>query len=301
MKHVIYILSLSHSGSTILGNFLGGHSRMIHLGEIVVPLRKGLPLKCYHCDDTPCPIWDSLISKKTIKQCYQSFISSQNTSRFIKKIRKLLHLNSSNPQSSQIYREIFFKDDVEVLIDSSKSTDWLLWNSNAKEFKHKAIFLTRDLRGVVASRKRKYNDSVDTIRNDIHKEITELIRQVGSFTNIDVLQLRYEDLITSPTHTAKQLSQFCGVPFDEDMLQFYEHPSHIVGGNIGPSIATKKQLHGADSVNLDDLALAQGKGYYLSVSPGLRLDERWKTELTSQELSLIDKTLGAINTELGYT
>lgn len=41
MKKLVFIASLSHSGSTILDLILGGHSRFVGLGEIVRVLRPG--------------------------------------------------------------------------------------------------------------------------------------------------------------------------------------------------------------------------------------------------------------------
>lgn len=301
MKSVIYILSLGHSGSTILGDFLGAHPQIIHLGELVLPLRKGRQLKCFYCDGSPCPIWGSLISKKTMTQCYQAFSSSRKTPVFVKKIKSLLSFKPSNRQASKIYREAFSKEGIDALVDSSKNIEWLIWNSNNQKLRHKVVFLTRDLRGVVASRKRKYSSSsVDVISNDVRNEVTKLAKQIKELSNIEVLQLRYEDLVAFPNDTGRRLSLFCGVPFHEDMLRFYEKPSHIIGGNIGPTIATKKLMSGSASVTLNSNELAEGKDYYLSVSPGLHLDERWKTELTSTELESIDRVLGEINSDFGY-
>jgi hypothetical protein len=41
VKKLVFIASLSHSGSTILDLILGGHSRFVGLGEIVRVLRPG--------------------------------------------------------------------------------------------------------------------------------------------------------------------------------------------------------------------------------------------------------------------
>ena len=59
MKTIVSIISLGHSGSTLIGNLVGSHKSAIHLGEVVAPMEKKRPIKCMYCLDKDCPLWDN--------------------------------------------------------------------------------------------------------------------------------------------------------------------------------------------------------------------------------------------------
>ena len=62
-RSVAFVLCPGHSGSTLLGHFLGAHARILHVGEIVAPMRRGRPFRCRVCEGPECPVWGSALSE----------------------------------------------------------------------------------------------------------------------------------------------------------------------------------------------------------------------------------------------
>lgn len=86
------------------------------------------------------------------------------------------------------------------------------------------------------------------------------------------IRIRYEDLAQAPTDTLRQVSDFLGLAFDPAMVSFQQSGIHIANGN-------RMRLRGDRAI---------------------RLDERWKTELSPEMLDYFDREGGRLNRQLGY-
>jgi len=228
MKTILYIISVGHSGSTILGNFLNAHSKMLFIGEIVAPIRHKKSFECIYCENNTCPIWNNILTKDLVYKNFKSYSKNKKP-------------EDEREQPGSIYRHLFDNTENEVIIDSSKKIKWMLWNSNQKDFNIKSIFLVRDLRAIVSSLKRKEKQDIKTAANRVKKGIRSLSKEMGKVDFIDNINLKYEDLVTEPVKNGKLITNFCGLEYEETMNNYYEYPSHIFGGNEGPTIEIKSR------------------------------------------------------------
>jgi hypothetical protein len=134
------------------------------------------------------------------------------------------------------------------------------------------IHLLRDVRGVVTSQLRR-NARIDAREGArrwvrLHQRLqTSLNAQLGS----KYLRVRYEDLCRDPSGTLRRLYAFCGADPDVVIDDFRAAPHHIVG----------------NPMRLNHLS-------------EIRLDERWRTFLTSKQLQEIEQVAGAFSLRYGY-
>jgi hypothetical protein len=78
------------------------------------------------------------------------------------------------------------------------------------------------------------------------------------------------------------------------MLNYWEHEHHQIGGNTGArSLILKKTAEGGDiqTVKPGDWH----GGYYKEMGKTIKLDMRWKTELSPECLEYFDKHAGEMN------
>jgi hypothetical protein len=88
-----------------------------------------------------------------------------------------------------------------------------------------------------------------------------------------LFRLRYEDLAQNPEATGRRLCEFAGLAFEPAMLDLSLATRHMVNGN--------------------DTRFAPAKGF--------RLDERWRSELTVEDLEYFERYGGgSMNRRLGY-
>jgi hypothetical protein len=88
-----------------------------------------------------------------------------------------------------------------------------------------------------------------------------------------LLKIRYEDLASDPEKTGRDLCDFSGISFESQMLDLSSATRHLVNGN--------------------NTRFSPGKG--------IRLDERWRTELHGIELDFFERMGGDMNRRLGYS
>ena len=87
-----------------------------------------------------------------------------------------------------------------------------------------------------------------------------------------LLKIRYEDLASDPEKIGHVLCDFVGIPFEPQMLNLSQSTRHLVSGN----------------------------NTRFSPEKGIRLDERWRTELHGKELDFFERIGGDMNRRLGY-
>jgi hypothetical protein len=151
-----------------------------------------------------------------------------------------------------------------VLLDSSKSRAYRL-SRNWREPSVGYLLILRDPRGVLCSDLRRGADLGKELRT--HRKWMQRYEMFATDRPDACLTLYYEDLIAAPESILRRVSGFVGIPYHPAMLDPEPYPHHFV--------------HASTSV------LLQG-------SLRLRLDERWRTELTPGQVGQICDTLGGI-------
>lgn len=300
-KTVVFILSAGHSGSTLLGHFLGAHPRAMHVGEISTPLDHGLPVRCYFCGERPCPVWGGAVSIAYLTRCWKGYrLSRLKTDSAL--VGGFLSMLGIAEPPGRLYARLFEAfPDKDVVVDSSKNASWASWNSRTARFRSVFALLVRDFRALVASRIRSHDDDVERATRKVIGIFETQRRFVETCPPANRLTIRYEDLASNPGAVAKEACRLLGLPESGEMLEFYRVPQHHFGGNPGPTIAARTH-HGLPA---DDLVamMEEGQRGYTRVNmeqPGFRLDDRWRRELTRDMLHAFEAIGGAANRALGY-
>ncbi len=298
-KKVVFILGLGHSGGTLLGNILDVHPRILHIGEIPAPFVKGHRFRCYYCGEKKCPIWGTLIKEDFVRTIVHDFLSYRKSqSRIGKFWRK--YIQSKKNRGGDLYLKIFsVLKGVDIIIDKSLDLNWIEYNRQNNEYKSLYILLIRDFRGVIASRKRRSNgkELIDIIRTEKSKfkDVLKFYRKLPA-NNKEIV--RYEDLVIYPDSTLLKVANFLGIQYIEEFLEYYKYPHHIIGGNR--NVFLQELNIKGESYNhlLDDIREEDVK-YYTKIK-GFKLDERWKVELTKEEIQLINKNFNKYLRQFNY-
>ncbi|MET0218857.1 MAG: sulfotransferase [Burkholderiales bacterium] len=301
----VYISSSGHSGSTLLDMMLGNASYAQSLGEVSLlryELQKNAPCTC-GAPVGRCELWSRILSRyaertgrsrETINLGWMPAHSSQ--SRVERTVyaarRKLSHgvrfgelrAGLESPiLAGQVYRDGLQRT-AELYEDVARITGKRLLVNSSKNYllavdqyltitsRVKIVNLVRDGRAVYASFLRHgFNPERSVKAWQCHYERAgPLFRR---FVHPDaILDVRYEDLATDPERTLRKITDFLAVPFEEQMLSFGQRVHHNINGN---DIRFKRQHH-------------------------IKLDERWRRELTPTALEFFIRRAGQTNEVLGY-
>ncbi len=276
---VIYIVSTGHSGSTLLELLLGALPGVIDVGEIhELPIQVGLPERTcgcgVHC--TACPFWGPLIQAHAQDflapdSPVRKFLRSDRHAPFFQ-WRHLLGLVAGKAPAAAELAD-FERANIALLravlaraattgpagcvLDSSKLFYRLYWLTHCAGLEVRPIHLVRDPRGFVASMIRRKSGRLARGRHAFRMSVRYvlenlLIERALHTAGTPALRLRYEDLASAPHPTLERLATWLGLPYDPGIVDcFREVVQHGVSGN--------EMRFRSDRI---------------------RLDERWKRELS---------------------
>lgn len=160
-----------------------------------------------------------------------------------------------------------------VFVDTSK--DGLRFQAMRRfsRFNMRAIHLVRDARGVAASRLRRGELGGDTCK--VARRWVKLNRRyqraLQAMPEESHMRVRYEDLCQDPQGTLQELYHFLGIDPDVEVMDFRVTSHHIIG----------------NAMRLGSLS-------------EIRLDERWKSLLTAEQLKKIGQVAGKLSLHYGY-
>lgn len=262
---LVQICGAGHSGSTLLGMMLGSHSRGFYLGEAKKARNIGnlnKPLKkrsCKFCGED-CPIWGGFRWES----------------------------------GTRMLRELREKTGASVLVDSTKDVQWCAQraaDARALNMRTALLFLQRDGRAVMNSRVRKYPDrDFDTQLDDWLARITETQALFAAHAGPKMI-VRYEELATAPEATLRAISHTIGINFEASMLDYGARAHHPLGGNNGTQFLAAG-AHGTDTL------VAPGErsaAYYQRHDGSVRLDARWRHELSAELVARFEERAGSLN------
>jgi hypothetical protein len=160
----------------------------------------------------------------------------------------------------------------DVFLDTSKGRLRLRTMRKFSRFEVRVIHFIRDVRGVVASNLRR--DRNATVREAAEKWVKLHERHERALALLPpetYLKVTYEELCRDVPGTLKRLYQFCGVDLNVEITDFRTIPQHIIGNKM--RLAARSEIS---------------------------LDERWKSELTAEQLSEIERIAGKLSRQYGY-
>lgn len=296
IKTNVYIATLPRSGSTLLGMILNNHPKIFHIGESSY-WGKLLPcdVKC-SCGLVNCKFLNEIYGlighRKEIKSIYEFCcyidkleepnkiyhqLSLPNQDAKIQTPKNTDHLLYLSHKGLELIADAFrLISTRKIIVDNTKN---IRIAQRLVKFKHwKIILLTRHPCGVVNSSKNAGKRK--KVYRSIKMKIPVLInfaQRTSSLLNLsNVLYVKYEDLCENPKRELSRICSFLNVYFMPSMIDFKNDKGHILMGN---------------RMRLDDK------------NNRILFDEKWKTELTQEELSLVidNQELQNMYSHFGYS
>ncbi|MEM6823128.1 MAG: sulfotransferase [Verrucomicrobiota bacterium] len=294
---VVFILGIGRSGSTMLDLMLGSHSKGFSLGEISkLPEIYGRnpSLKSF------CPtgtFWEDHFTQEDAKSLALG-LSGHRLHRFIPlKFERLFRETTRTDAVLNPYLLLHKRIRQELLIDSSKYPDWVAQRLNAREFRqgiidYYVIHVVRDGRAVLNSYLRAYPDQ--TAESISQRWLSNFMQCEQVFESLPAnkrLRLRYEALATEPTAVMSDVCNFLNIPFEPDMLEYWKHEHYYIAGSRSaraliaryqnkPVPAGATEVHG---------------NYYAEMDLTIKLDQRWRDELSEEKLKTFHDIAGDYN------
>lgn len=317
-----YILTASHSGSTLLAMLLGAHPEACTVGEL-----KGIEVEVetYRCSCgeliRECDFWRRVNSAMR-QRGFDFEITSAGTN--IHKgappyLRRLLnplhrgpvlewmrdtalcsspgwraHLDRVQRRNAALAAALLEESGTQIIIDSSKVGLRLKYLLRNPDLDVRVLRLVRDGRAVSMTHTSpaEFADAADprhrsggsgAVRPNFRLPMDEAAllwrhsneeadRVTASLPRAQWMEVRYEELCRRPKETLRAVCDFLGlapVPVGGDFRA--RKPQHIVGN-----------------------------GMRFDRSSDIRLDERWRTHLSAENLQIFERLAGALNRKYGY-
>ncbi|WP_022940391.1 sulfotransferase domain-containing protein [Psychromonas hadalis] len=321
-QKLVYLAAASHSGSTMTAMLLGAHPDLCSVGEL-----KAINLgdkNSYLCScktlAKDCAFWQG-VTEKMASKGHDFCISNAGTDirtgatpymlRLLRPLvrspimefvrdtllslsptwrKQLPHLQKRN---ADYVRSIAEQAGVDTVVDSSKIGIRLKYLLKNPDLDVKVIWVVRDGRGVSLAYKNpsEYADAKDpklrgggTGKTPEHSRGIEVGAQEWIRCNDETrsvlatmdknswIKVHYEELCNDTEKTLDKIFEFIGVDPSKKKLNFKTVEHHVVGNGM----------------RLDD-------------SEVIKLDERWKEQLSKAELKKYFEVAGDYHQSLSYT
>lgn len=218
---IAYILSVGHSGSSLLDVLLGLNRNAVSIGELKLDPDGCISnIRCT-CGELvrECEYWKEIDNKATQlgKSIFETvFVKSQSKTETIDIVN--------------FYKSICSKAEVDLVVDSSKSIPRLRTLSQIEpEVDLRLIFLTRTPYGVVASNRRRG-------RSWIRHAFIYLLNNASKShfaSSFKPLYVSYEELVSDPELVVSRINRFLDIKMENiDFANFkITSQPHMLGGN----------------------------------------------------------------------
>ncbi len=300
MTKLAFIMAPSHSGSTLLAMLLGSHPQATTIGDTAGTLHRKNPDYRCSCGNRPraCPFWLH-VKDEMARQGFKLDITDFATrfehpeSRFIDRV---LHAEHRGPILETIrdsvlglstgWRRKFWTiaernvalietvtkvTNSQILVDSSKQPHRLKFLLRIPELEVKVIHLVRDGRSVAHTYIQDNGWSVEKSAFEWHRGVVAAEKLLARLEQGMWRQVRYEDLCADPQAELGKLCVFLDLDPSRVNLDFRSAGLHVFGNKMR-----------------------------LSSERDIRLDDKWRTELTDSQVSTIEHLAGKQLTRYGY-
>ena len=163
--------------------------------------------------------------------------------------------------SPELFEDILARQGKQMLVDTSKSRAFRLiskWERRSARY----ILMIRDPRGVMRSSLRRGKDLTTLLGT--HLKWIERYLDFARKQPDRCTTTFYEDLIAAPEMQLRRVCDFLSLPFESDMLGPNAQLQHLIRASGSP---------------------------YLKGTNDLRQDERWRDELTPEQIREISRVL----------
>lgn len=264
---LIYILGLGHSGSTLLDLILGSHSKLESVGEIKNLEEYIKNEKLCSCGKkiSECDYWDNVISNYdrlreengfTLKRPYffrdydRKFSSFEKINIFMSGYKSLYSqelISEYGLKNNYLFRSILNYSNKQFIVDSSKNPYRLVMLKLSNLFDIKVIYLFRDGRANLESKKRKaQNNNRGSARYPgAFKQTLRFVRKSNYirevintlFDDSNVFALRYKDIAQQSKKNLNSFFDYFDLSPEIDIIDgesnnfFSKQINHNIGGN----------------------------------------------------------------------
>ncbi len=300
MINFTYIVSASYSGSTLLTFLLATHNKIGTIGELKATAHGDVDQYNCSCGKLirKCTFWQQ-VSQELARNSTPFDIADFGThfqcasSKFADRILRAgvrgltfemvrkLSLKIS-PTARGQFKKILKKNhamidtilklqQADVFLDGSKDPIRLkyLWDSG--HWNINAIFLIRDGRGAANSYMKHHGVDMKTAATEWKRCNEEAEKVLRGLDKSQWIKIRYEDLCKDTDNMLGRLFKFLALDPSEHVQNFRSVENHILGNKMRMDTASE-----------------------------ISMDERWRANLTDQDLRTFNNVAGAMNERYGY-
>lgn len=324
MARLAYLLAASHSGSTLLAMLLGAQHGACSAGEL-----KATSLgdsRTYRCSCRKliceCDFWRGVTQAMAAREIPSFDITNAGTSIFEVRspyARRILaplhrgpalelardaalslspawraHRKETDRRNVALVESLLNVTGAQVVIDSSKVAVRLKYLLRNPGLDIKVIRSIRDGRAVSMTYMDDWNfaDASDPSlrgggtghkRPPVRRSMTEAANEwkrsqeageslIAGLPRSQWTEVRYEELCANPDATLRRLLEFLDLDPNRLVLDFRSRQQHVIGN-----------------------------GMRFDTTSAIKLDERWKTHLSAEDLAEFDRVAGDLNRRYGYS
>lgn len=296
---IAYILGATHSGSTVLAIQLARHPDVCTIGELSGTRFRAEPGYRCSCGSelVKCGFWQRVSAAMAKRGFSYSATTAETDVRnapngyarwllgpmhrgpFFESLRDAAlqlspasraYLRHHQRLKTALVESVLECTGRPVLVNSSKLGVQLKYHLRNPRFDVKVIWLVRDGRAVACSLMRHEGVAIEQAAYQWRRFYSEAEAIVRRLDRSQWTRARYETLCTDPDRTLSELWQFMGLPAR------------------APESASSSDFH------------VLGHQTRLSGFENLRLNEKWRAELSAGDLRRFDAVAGRMNRELGY-
>lgn len=297
----VFVMAHSFSGSTLLSFLLGAHPEIATVGEMYISpafntgdylCSCGLPID-------ECPFWrrvsremeargvpfdvrrsDTSFRTDGIGRMAYRMVTAEPRGWLFEAARHLAiqllpdarrELERRLRVNQTLVDVVTGLRGVNVFVDTSKRPGRILLLRRIPSFDIRVIHLTRDGRGVTRSSLRNLGSSIEEGARSWASSIRSAEQVQKRFSTDRWLTVRHEDLCRDPDAEIERIVRFIGVTPGLQARDFRSFEHHIIGNRMR-----------------------------LNQTSEIRLDERWKTELTADQIRTVERIAGPELQRYGY-
>jgi hypothetical protein len=305
LEQFVCIASIGHSGSTLLGMLLDQYPEMTSMGEIT-NLHKFTSEPDLLCGcGAPvlrCPFWQAVeaeLRRKTGDLTLTLGDFSRPTEPKSTAFRKLPALSellmilgspaawklgsAISPRAGrerdfgeravQVYEAIARVRQTPITVNSTGATTQMKAIYLADPKRCRVIHVVRDGRGWTCSMMRREKKAMDFAARLYVRRMWNTEMMMRSIPPRQRLQVKYEEMCLDPSGTLNRISEFLGIETRLNEFTLKKTEFHGVGGN------PMRFRYDESTVSLD---------------------EKWRRDLSAEELKLFEEIAGDLNRKLGY-
>ena len=296
---LIYITGYNYSGSTLLAFLLNAHPQMASTGEICGPANFRAESQC-SCGAPlhACPLYRQVQERvgHPLFQLDQFRFGHRLLSippTFLQRVlygslrntraetlrdwarERLPWTRAAAREKRNVYagfvRAVADLFGVGIVADSSKNPMNIPFLMRAQGIRLKIIHLVRHPAACVFSALNRSPHGVPAAAAYWARNFNTVERVLARGPGADWMRVRYEDVCAGPEAVCRRLCAWAGVPFYPDMLRFRQAPHHIYGNPM--------RLTGVDQI---------------------RLDTRWHSGLSAEQLRVVEAVTASEARQCGY-